>query len=554
MTTPSRGADLLVRALSGAGVEQLFTLSGNQIMPIFDACLDEQIELIHTRHEASAVHMADAWGRLTGNPGVALVTAGPGFANTLSALYVAFAAESPLVLLSGCSPASLQGCAPFQEMAQAEMAGHITKASWKVSDAASLGHDLARAVRTARSGRPGPVHLTLPVDLLEAEVSGIPSALPQPDDFQPLMSLLDAQTARQTLSVLAEVKKPLILAGPCMTNRPYSGLLQQLEQATGVPAIGMESPRGINDPSLGAFAEVLAQADLIVLIGKELNFTLRLGNAPFISPDCRFIQIDPETRILELTARNLGEEHASRLLLADLADPLPSVERLIQLAPETDISSQSDRAWLDEVRDAIAYRPAEWTTSSSSQDDVLHPTEICRAVQDFLDGDNDAVLISDGGEFGQWAQACLSAPHRIINGPSGSIGSSIPFALAARRAFPDSRIVTMLGDGTFGFQPAEFDTAVRYKLPFVTVIGNDAGWNAEIQIQINNYGPDRQIGCDLLPTRYDGVARAFGGHGEFVTRSKELPAALQRALDSDLPACLNTALEPIGAPVIRRNG
>ncbi|MCH7989302.1 MAG: thiamine pyrophosphate-binding protein, partial [Planctomycetes bacterium] len=477
MPGKTRGADLLVRALKIAGKETLFTLSGNQIMPIFDACLDEGIDLIHTRHEAAAVHMADAYGRLTGETGIAMVTAGPGFANTLSALYVALMAESPMVLLSGCSPQSLSGLGPFQEMAQAEMAGHVSKASWTVTDSASLGHDMARAIRTANSGRPGPVHLALPFDLLEAEVDDFTNAIPQPDDFHPLMSLLDAETAEKIFSALSEAHRPLILAGPSMTHRPSSGLLSQLQEATGVPTIGMESPRGINDPSLGAFAEVLARADVIVLIGKQLNFTLRLGKTPVIAAECRFIQIDPETRILEHSKRVLGEENAARLILTDLADPIPAVERLIQLAPESELDSSANRDWLNEVQAAVAYRPSEWATLESDSEGPLHPVAVCKRVQEFLDGDDDAVLISDGGEFGQWAQACLNAPHRVINGPSGSIGSSIPFALAARVAFPDSRIVTLLGDGTFGFHPAELDTAVRYKLPFIALVGNDAAWN-----------------------------------------------------------------------------
>ena len=554
MPGKTRGADLLVRGLKIAGKETIFTLSGNQIMPIFDACLDEGIDLIHTRHEAAAVHMADAYGRLTGEAGIAMVTAGPGFANTLSALYVALMAESPMVLLSGCSPQSLSGLAPFQEMAQAEMAGHVTKASWRVSDASSLGHDLARAIRTAKSGRPGPVHVALPFDLLEAEVDGFTKAIPQPDDFHPLMSLLDAESARNVLSALAEAHRPLILAGPSMSHRPCSGLLQQLQELTGVPTIGMESPRGINDPSLGAFAEVLARADLIVLLGKQLNFTLRFGRAQVIAAECRFIQIDPATRILEHSTRVLGEENADRLMLTDLADPIPAIERLIQLAPETESASTANRDWLYEVQTAIAYRPAVWTTLESSSEVPLHPAALCRGVQEFLDGDDDAVLISDGGEFGQWAQACLCASHRVINGPSGSIGSSIPFALGARAAFPDSRIVTMLGDGTFGFHPAEFDTAVRYKLPFIAVVGNDAAWNAEKQIQLKQYGVDRLFGCDLLSTGYDEVAKAFGGHGEQVSDREELQPALKRAYESGLPACVNVKLNGLAAPLIRQSG
>jgi acetolactate synthase-1/2/3 large subunit len=162
------------------------------------------------------------------------------------------------------------------------------------------------------------------------------------------------------------------------------------------------------------------------------------------------------------------------------------------------------------------------------------------------------VFISDGGEYGQWAQACLSAPHRVINGPSGSIGSSIPFALAARIAFPNAPVVTFLGDGTAGFHLMELDTAIRYDLPFVAVVGNDATWNAEYQIQLRDYGPERLVGCELLPSRYDEVVKALGGHGEHVTSPEQLQPALERARASGLPACINVDIQRVPSPVIRR--
>jgi acetolactate synthase-1/2/3 large subunit len=162
------------------------------------------------------------------------------------------------------------------------------------------------------------------------------------------------------------------------------------------------------------------------------------------------------------------------------------------------------------------------------------------------------VLVADGGEFGQWAQACTSAPTRLINGPGGSIGSAIPFALTARLARPDATVVAMLGDGTFGFHLAEVDTAARARLPFLAVIGNDACWNAEHQIQLRTYGRDRAHGCELLPTRYDQAVTALGGHGEHVVRATDLAAALERALGSQRPACVNVMIERAPAPTVAR--
>jgi thiamine pyrophosphate-dependent acetolactate synthase large subunit-like protein len=552
-----RAADLLVRSLAVAGVRRLFTLSGNQIMPVFDACIDEGLELIHTRHEAAAVHMADAWGRLTGEPGIALVTAGPGFANTLSALYVALMAESPMVLISGASPLRRAGQAAFQEMPQAEMAGHVTKASWQIDDPERIGHDVARAWRTALSGRPGPVHVSIPGDVLETTLKYPQHALPSPDDFRPLETLLDAIPASRILNRLREAERPLILTGPTLCRGCGPEELRGFRVSPQVPVVSITSPRGLKDPVLGRFRELLPQADVVLLLGQPLNFSLGFGGSPPFAEDCRFLVVDPELRMLDLARRNLGDN--SRLEIAEIADALPAIDRILSWLP--DEFPYPDPTWRLQVEAAVEFRSAEWQTLASPSEGAIHPAEICRAIEPFLGASEiqpkelvsawvpgNAVFISDGGEFGQWAQACLSARHRIINGPSGAIGGGIPFALAARLAFPESRIVTTVGDGTFGFHPLEFETAVRHSLPFVCVVGNDARWNAEHQIQLRDYGPERTIGCELLPARYDEVVRSLGGHGEYVTRPAELESALRRAFDSGKPACVNVMIDGVAAP------
>jgi acetolactate synthase-1/2/3 large subunit len=504
-----RGADLIARALARAGTRQLFALSGNHVMPVFDAALDAKLPILHVRHEAAAVHMADAWGRLTGEVGVALVTGGPGHANAVSALYTALAADSPVLLLSGHAPTIELGKGAFQEMAQAEMAAPACKASWTVRSAQTLGTDLARAMRMAKAGRPGPVHLSLPSDLLESRVD---AALPRKEDFIPGPET--AGNADEALDLLQKAKKPLLIAGPAFSNARGRAVLRAFEEATRVPAIVMESPRGVNDPSLGLVAEILAAADVAVLVGKRRDFTLRFGAA--FARDCRVVEVEGGVERWAVAGR-----------------------------------SWSGNGWLDEVRAAIAFRPAHWPGIASNAEGPLHPVEVGRAVQTLLDAP-EAVLVADGGEFGQWSQATLSAPHRVINGVAGSIGSALPFAAAAKLAYPASNVVAMLGDGTFGFHASEFDTAVRCGLPYLAVVGNDSCWNAEYQIQLRSYGASRARGLDLLPTRYDRVAEAFGAHGEQVERPAELGPALQRAVRSGKPACVNVLIERQPAPVFRR--
>ena len=538
-----RGADILARALAGAGVRHLFSLSGNQIMPVYDAALEARLSILHVRHEGAAVHMADAWGRLTGEPGVALLTGGPGHANGVGALYTALAAESPMVMLSGHAPLAELGRGAFQEMAQADLAAPVTKASWTAQRADTLGEDIERALRIARSGRPGPVHVSLPFDVLEARVASDTVVPSRP--AAPVARELEDSARDAVIAELARVQRPLVLAGPAMANGAGRDARERLAEAIGVPVVCMESPRGINDPALGAFAEVLREADLVVLLGKQPDFTLRFGAPPAVAADCRFIVIDPEPAALQRALTTLAL--AARVRFSAIADPLAAANGLAACG-----RMAGARQWMRDVQSAIQYRPAEWRTLASRPEGPLHPVEVGRAVQRILERSSDAVLVADGGEFGQWAQACASAPTRLINGPGGSIGSAIPFALTARLARPEATVIAMLGDGTFGFHLAEMDTAARGELPFLAVVGNDACWNAEHQIQLRTYGRDRAHGCELLPARYDQAVAALGGHGEHVERAADLVPALERALASRRPACVNVMIERVPAPTVAR--
>jgi acetolactate synthase I/II/III large subunit len=538
-----RGADALARALARAGVKKLFALSGNHVMPVFDAALDAGLDLIHVRHEAAAVHMADAWARLTGEPGVALVTGGPGHANAISALYTASMAESPVVLLSGHAPAGELGMGAFQEMRQANLAAPLAKASWATADAGVVAWDVDRALRIARSGRPGPVHLSLPTDALEDEAATDEDP-PVEDALAEAMPLSDSR-AESLLDRLMGAVRPLILCGPTLLTRNGRTRMEALESACGIPVVGMESPRGIGDPSLGAFAEILPSADVVLLLGKRLDFTLKFGRAPAFSMVCEFLQVDPEAAERERARKAVGP----RLTASVRADVMSAIESLTRIALRR---AAVRSAWRSDVRSAIVHRPAEWDSAKASEPGRLHPVQACRPLQALFNAHPEAVMVADGGEFGQWAQACVAAPHRVINGMAGSIGAAIPFAVAARAAKPGAPIIAFLGDGTFGFHPAEIDTAVRYDLPFIAIVGNDARWNAEYRIQVRDYGADRARGCDLLPTRYDEVAKGFGGYGELVTDPRELLPAARRAMQSGKPAVLNVMIEGLAAPDIQR--
>jgi acetolactate synthase-1/2/3 large subunit len=528
---PARGADLLVAALADRGVRQLFSLSGNQILPVYDATIGREMRIIHTRHEAAAVHMADAWGRLGEEPGVALVTAGPGHLNALSALYGALMAESPVVLLSGHAPAGQAGRGAFQEMDQAGAAAPVTKASWVAKDASRLGEDMALALEVARSGRPGPVHVSLPGDLLEAKVSESPGAVI--DGARGSMSVAEADL-RRLRELFEAARRPLILLGPAMARSARRAAVERLTSPTGIPALPMESPRGVNDPWLHMATNCLGQADLVLLLGKRLDFAVRFGGAPAFAPECRFVQVDWDAEALD---------RSGRVSLGLVTDPALLA---VRLAAEAAPLAGRWRDWGAGVAAARVAVPDEWEALRRGSRTPIHPLRVCAEIQPLLD--RGAILVADGGEFGQWVQAGCEAATRMINGLSGSIGSALPLALAAKLRHPERAVIAALGDGTFGFHALELDTALRAGLPVVAVVGNDARWNAEHQLQIQHYGAERTVGCELRASRYDLMTAALGGHGEHVERPEELGPALERAIASGLPACVNVTIDGVPAP------
>ena len=540
------GAELLIKALISAGIKHIFSLSGNQILSLYDASIGRDIRLIHTRHEAAAVHMADGWGRLTEQPGVALLTAGPGHCNAISALYGALMSESPVLLLSGHAPHAQIGKGAFQEIDQIATAKPVTKAAWLAEDPSRLDETVTHALSLACEGRPGPVHLSLPADILEATIS--PRSPQGADKDKASTALPSTSDVDDIFRQLIQAKHPLILVGPAMGRALRWTEVERLSQATGIPALPMESPRGVNDPWLHQATNCLGKADVVLLAGKKLDFSLRFGQPPFFSAGCQFIQIDADTSQLR------PENPAVRTIHAEPAHILRQLTTAAQSLKRSERAEQNQyrASWQAEVIEARKATPSKWEELRRSTDQPIHPLRVCEALQPFLD--DGAIFISDGGEFGQWAQAGLEAEPRLINGPAGSIGSALPMGLAAKLARPDQPVFVFLGDGTFGYHAMEFDTALRYNLPIIAIVGNDARWNAEHQLQIQNYGEGRTIGCELLPSRYDKMIEGLGGYGEFVQHPDDLTPAVERALASGLPACINIAIEGAAAPTFRANG
>ena len=528
------GAVLLARSLAEASVGPIFTLSGNQILPVYDAGLDAGLRFVDGRHESAVAHMADAWGRLTGRPGVCLVTAGPGHTNALTGLATAHFAESPMVLISGGSPLGMTGKGAFQEMDQVAAAQPLCKAAWQARSAGEVPALVARAWRTALEARPGPVHLTLPIDVLQQTVDEASVPLPTDPDLRPAPASADPSAVEQVVTLLTEAVRPLVLGSPSAWRGEAGVTLRALLETTKTPGFAIESPRGLTDPALHGVGAELRKADVVLLIGPQ-DFAVGFAGERALG-SARLIQVAP-------SAEEIGLSRPVEVGL--VGDAATVLDQLLTAARER---SWRDSGWRDELNAAQRDGLARLAPFERSDDVPIHPLRLAAEVRALLD-DGDSVAV-DGGEMGQWARWAIGAGRftTVLNGKLGGIGPAIPFAIAAKIARPTRNCVAFLGDGTFGFHGLELDTAVRFRLPIVTIVGNDAGWAAERHRQREVYGQDRVVASDLLPTRYDLVAEALGCHAEYVERPDELRPALERAFGSGKPACVNVAIASIPSP------
>ncbi|HET7036245.1 MAG TPA: thiamine pyrophosphate-binding protein [Thermomicrobiaceae bacterium] len=533
-TSGTTGARLLIDALARAGATRIFSLSGNQILPVYDAALDAGIAVTDTRHESAAAHMADAWARLRDEPGICLVTAAPGHTNALTGVATAFFAESPVLWLSGGSEAAHLGMGGFQELDQTTIAGPVTKAAWRAERADEIPALVARAWQTMQEGRPGPVHLTLPADVLRETIAEAP-APPPGDAFQPRRRPPAAGSVARAVAILAEATRPLLLASPAVTRGAAEQRLRELNALTGIPWFPLESPRGLQDPVLQGRGAAVRRADAVLLLAPQ-DFVIGFARPEVFAPGCRLIQLAPDAAEL---ASNAPIE------LGLVGDAEPALAALLEAARE---HHWRTAGWRDEIEEMRQRAHARLAPEERSEAVPIHPLRLAAELRAVLP--KGASMAQDGGEFGQWARWELGRDDYevVVNGKFGSIGSAIPFAIGAKLARPDAPSVCCLGDGTFGFHAMEFDTAVRHGIPFVAVVGNDAAWSAERHRQLTLYGADRIVASDLLPTRYDGLARALGGYGELVEQPDEIRPALERALASGRPACVNVMIQGLPSP------
>jgi acetolactate synthase-1/2/3 large subunit len=528
MTSP---AAAIIQTLSNHGVEVIFSLSGNQIMPLYDACIDANIRIIHTRHEGGAVYMAEAYAQMTGKIGVALVTAGPGLLNAVSALYSAARSESPLLLISGDSASAMDGRGAFQELDQMAVTQPITKFSARPTSPAEILPALDAAMRCALGGTPGPVHLALPFDTLSAATQLTPLPASTAANTVSTATGLSRTQIDSLLPRLTAAKRPVVITGPQCNQSRQPAANAALSTALGMPVICLESARGLADSFYGNFPDVLAASDLIILMGKRGDYATGLLAAD------RIARTTPVIAILTDDQPAPHHEHVQITVLR-VAAIVPAMHDVAAHA------SAVDASWAAQIEAQITARKP-WQAGPEGR----HPAAVASALMAAMRKAKNPILVADGGEFCQWIQAGCTAKTRIINGPSGAIGGGICYAIGASIACPDATIFLTMGDGTAGFYLAEFNTAVRANCHIVAIIGNDYRWNAEVQIQIDSYGADRVYGCDLdASANYADAAAGLGVHAVTIGPQDDLDAALDTARLNNGPACLNVLIESHAAP------
>ena len=537
--TAAVGGHLVARALANEGTRCVFTLCGGHVAPIYDGCLRENIDIVDTRHEQAAVHAADAWARLTRSVGVAILTAGPGVTDGVTGVANAFQAQVPLLVLGGAAELRFLGKGALQEMEQVALMRPITKWAATITDPRRIPEMIQTAFRVASSGVPGPVFLEVPFDVLTQQATDEGPRPPLPPWPR---SPGDPEAIARAAKLLAESKRPVVFAGSQVWWDDASAALREFARKLGVPtvmnamgrgALPHDDPRAIHQARKQAFRKT----DCILVVGTPLDF--RVGYGAAIAADAKVIQLDRDpTRIGLNRPAHVAVLGDARSILGALGDAaLAAGARPDRFAP-----------WLDELRGHEAKAQAELGKHATSNDRPTNHYRLGRAVAEAIApfGD-DAIIVGDGGDCVALASKVipLSSPGRWLDpGPLGCLGVGAPFALAAKKLYPDKKVLVLSGDGSFGLNGFDFETCVRFGLPVTVVVGNDAAWGQIRGPQVMIFGAERAPATKLAPTRYDRVVEAFGGRGYHVEDPADVARTIKQALDSNQVACVNVPIDP----------
>ncbi len=539
-------AAVIARFLKQRGVQRVYALCGGHIMPIWMRLDAEGIRIVDVRDERAAVYMAHAEAQLTGGFGVALVTAGPGVTNAMTGIANAHAARTPVLVLSGVPPRPQENRGALQDMVHTDLVRSITRYARTVREPSLVLQELDRAVSHALGlgGDPGPVYLDFPVDTLRALV---PTAVQLPEHFQARPAARfapDAAAVGAAADLLWSAKRPLFISGRGAQGAgdALSKLLTRLNAAY----LDTGESRGLipetHPAVVGAMrGSVMGQADLVVTVGRRLDFQLAYGS-PAVFGDAQWLRIADAAS--ELTDNRRGAVEL-------FATPALALQAILDAAGER--APASDPGWVSALRARHEERSANLITSMRSaapgKDGRMHPNRVLAALREQLPAD--AVVIADGGDFLSFARVGLPAATYLDPGPLGCIGIGTPFGIAASLACPDRVVVVATGDGAFGFNAMELDTAVRQRAPVLVVVANNGSWAIEVRDQQETHG--KVVGTRLQYADHAAMARAFGMHAERVEKPEDLAGAISRAL-AHRPALLDVVVTPEPASSDAKSG
>ncbi|MBI2912562.1 MAG: thiamine pyrophosphate-binding protein [Chloroflexi bacterium] len=543
------GGEMVARVLASAGVRELFTLHGGHLDPILEACDRQGFRIIDVRHEQAAGHMADGWARATGRVGVCADTAGPGTTDAVTAVTNAYLDCVPMLVLGGRSPLLDDETLPLQGMPQLEMMRPITKWSRTVYHTQRIPDLTAMALRQAITGRPGPVYLELPIDVLFGGVEE--ERVSWPAQFIPEAApAAQPEAVARALELLAAAQRPAIMAGGGVWFAGAAAELREFAEMTETPvfanskargAVPEDGPLGFNGYGLMVSSALGGQGglpDVILILGARLGMFTG-GRRSIIPPDAKVIQVDIEPA-------EIGRNRDIQLGIA--GDCRQVLRQLIAGAKGRRWPSRA--AWLDALTTAKTGRARAFAHVLDSDATPIHPHRLGHDIAASLD--DDAIVVADGGEAADWIGSALQQTRPgsfLSHGYLGCLGVGLPFGAAAKLAFPDRQVLVVSGDGSVGLNFAEFDTMARHNLPVVKVVFNDGAWGMSKHGQQMMF-QGRTVATELGLVHYEKAAEGFGCHAELVERPAEIRPALERAFASGRPACLNVLIdgEPI-APV-----
>jgi acetolactate synthase-1/2/3 large subunit len=507
-------------------------------MPLYDGCLDEGIRIVDVRHEQAAVHAADSWARCNpGKIGVAAITAGPGVTDGVTGIANAWRANSPILVFGGQGPFENLRRGSLQEMDHLGVVRPITKYCDAIYQTHRIPEYIELAIRHAISGIPGPAYLEIPMDVFMGQCEWEQAPVPKIRTQAPRISP-DRAELRKAIEVLESSERPMLMAGTSVKWSEAYDEMNRFISETHIPTYTNGMGRGSVPPDSPEFLnrsrrDALKQIDCIVLAGTLLDFRLRFGQS--IPADAKIIQLDMDNTLI-------GQNRQTDVpLVGNLACSFDLLlEEMKNAGVQLDFTS-----WRDQLREIETKAEAEVQAALNSDEVPVDPQRMCREVRDWLDTQPDPIVIGDGGDIVATAAKIIPVKGRgawMDPGPLGTLGVGMPFAIAAKLANPDRAVVIIYGDGSFGFNGMEFDTAVRFGLPIIGVVGNDAAWGQMMRPQGTLYGWDRLEGVLLERTRYDKVVEALGGHGEHVTEPGQLRAALDRCVESGKPSLVNVEI------------